>query len=655
MLKILPLQEGVPDWNTLTPESIQATTSRMIAEGKKNMQSICAIAPADRTFENTILPYDRLFDRYEVLHGVIDLMAYVHPDETIREACWKSIADIDQFSHEISLDEPLFQAVKAFCDLPAYQKLQGPRKKYAQDLMLEYRRHGFLLGSTERETLKGMLDRLTEIDIAFTSNINEYQDQLVLSEEEMTGLPEDYKQKRKTEDGRFAITLDEPSYRPFMKYAESGSARRALYYKYNTRVPQNNGVLLDLLKERQAWASLLHYPTYAAYATEVAMAQNPEAILQFEKDLQKRTRVKAQHDVDELLSIKGDSSGTLYPWEISYYTTKLLKTKYGVDSERLKHYFVMENVIQGIFDILGKLYQVEFEEDRHAKTWHPDVKTFIMKHQGQPAGLIWLDLYPRTGKYNHMACFTICNGHQTEQGNRLPVAALVCNFPAPTSTTPSLLLHTDVVTLFHECGHLIHSLLSQGELSSQTGITNEQDFVEVPSQLFENWAWSYEVLQRFARHDQTGEILPKTLFDKLWAARQVCSGTQTLQQIFYGMIDLTYHNGLEAPDEQTLNDIVQRLQNDITLYPFMEGTHFQTSFGHLTNYGAGYYGYLWALVYAQDLFSVFEKEGLLNEATGNRFKEQVLQKGSSEEAYRLVSDFLQREPSQVPFLNMIGL
>ncbi|MBR3288029.1 MAG: Zn-dependent oligopeptidase [Bacteroidales bacterium] len=651
----LPGFGALPVFDSLTPASVEETTAQIIAQGRQNMQAISSLDNKNRTFENTVLAFDRILGDSELVRGLLDLMAYVHPDGSVREACWKSISDISAFCHDLALDEPLFHAVKAFCDSEAYGRLQGARKKYADDLMRDYRRNGFLLPAERRDTLKQMLNRITGLCIDFSSNINEYSDTLTVGEDEMDGLPADYKAARRTADGRYNLTLDAPSYTPYMKYATSGKTRKELYFKYNTRAPKNGKVLLDLLRERQALAGLLQYPTYAAYAAEVSMARTPEAILRFEHDLLDKVRVKARRDLQELLAVKGSGADTIYPWETAYYTERLLKEKYGVDNEAVKQYFEADKVIEGIFGIAQQLYGVRFEEDRTVRTWHPSVKTFYMMKDGRKAGLIWLDLFPRDGKYNHAACFTLANGHQTDDGYRLPVAALVCNFPAPAPGHPSLMPHADVVTLFHECGHLLHSLLAGGEISDQSGINNEQDFVEVPSQLFENWAWDYGVLSGFARHWQTGEVLSKDLFDRMLAARNVCSGVQTLQQLFYGLLDMTYHNGDVPADTQALTDTVEKLQNSITFYPYLAGTHFQTSFGHLTNYAAGYYGYLWSLVYAQDIFSVFAREGVMSPLTGARFRDEVLAKGSSEDAMTLLRRFLQREPSQEAFLASIGL
>jgi len=315
MILMLPLLDAMPALDSLSTAFVEETTARIISQGKNNMDRICAFSDAARTFENTILAYDRILCDTEVDRGIIDFMAYVHPDEQVRDACWKSISDISAFCHDMELDEPLFKAVQAFCGSEAYNRLDGSRRKFADDLMREYRRNGFLLDAAGRDTLKQMLNKLTDLDIAFSSNINEYTDTLWVDEADMEGLPDDYKAARRAADGRYGLTLDAPSYTPFMKYARSEKARKELYFKYNTRAPKNGGVLLELLRERQAMAELLHYPTYAAYATEPSMAATPDAILRFEQELSDKVRCKAQRDLQELLSVKGGGADVIYPWE----------------------------------------------------------------------------------------------------------------------------------------------------------------------------------------------------------------------------------------------------------------------------------------------------------------------------------------------------
>jgi thimet oligopeptidase len=278
-----------------------------------------------------------------------------------------------------------------------------------------------------------------------------------------------------------------------------------------------------------------------------------------------------------------------------------------------------------------------------------------VKEQGNLVARFYLDLYPRKNKYNHAAMFGMIPGKLVNNEYQIPTASLVCNFPKATAEMPALMPHNDVETFFHEFGHLMHDLLTKAELASQAGTNVARDFVEMPSQIFENWAWDYEALSLFAKHYKTGEILPKELHQKMIAAKNVGSGLHVLQQIFYGTLDMTYHDKYDPNGKTSTSELVEELQNEITLYKFQEGTHFEAGFGHLNGYAAGYYSYLWALVYAEDMFSVFKENGIMDQKTGLKLRKLVLEKGSTVEEMDIVKDFLGREPNEQAFLKSIGL
>jgi thimet oligopeptidase len=281
---------------------------------------------------------------------------------------------------------------------------------------------------------------------------------------------------------------------------------------------------------------------------------------------------------------------------------------------------------------------------------------FEVMKDGKMISRFYLDLYPRPNKYGHAACFGIIAGKMTANGYQYPTASLVCNFPKPSKDKPSLMPHGDVETFFHEFGHVLHNMLTTSDLEYFAGTNVAQDFVEAPSQIFENWAWEYDALKMFAKHYKTGEVLPEDLYNKMKASRNAGSGLNTLQQIFYGTLDMTLHDKFN-PDSTstTTTDVVKDLQNKITLYPYLDGSHMQYSFGHLNGYGAGYYGYLWSKVYAQDMFSIFKKNGIMDQKTGIRYRDIILAKGASEDPMDLVKEFLGRDPNDEAYLKDLGL
>ena len=429
-----------------------------------------------------------------------------------------------------------------------------------------------------------------------------------------------------------------PSYIPFMDLSESDEAREKLRFKFNNRaVDKNLEVLDDILRNRIKLVTLLGYNSYAEYRTEDRMAKNPKNVWDFENDLKQKLRKKAENDVQEMLNIKSDRLKTdakiIYSWEAGYYENQVKLKKYDLDAEEVRQYFEFNNVTSGLFTIYQRLFNVRFEKVENPSVWHDDVQMFSIyeKDSDDLIGKFYLDMFPRPNKYGHAAAFSVIMGKMTDNGYQKPATALVCNFPKPTEYQPSLLTHDDVETYFHEFGHLVHGVLTKSPLVSYAGTSVPRDFVEAPSQMLENWVWEKESLSLFAKHYETGDIIPDQLLEKMIAAKNINSGTKALQQVFYGIYDFSLNDGFDPDGNKSTTDLIKELKNDVTLYPYQEGTHQQASFGHLNGYGAAYYGYKWSEVYAHDMFSIFKNEGILNPKTGLRYRQIILEKGGTEE------------------------
>lgn len=648
-------------FDELQVEHVKAATETAISRAKTTLEKIYNVPEGKRTWENTMLVLDELENDIFNAIGVIYLMGNAHPDDAIRLAALDGVSEFNEFSTELGLDEKLYQAVKDYSQTEEAKQLTGYKKKFVEESVRGFERNGFALSKEKREELKVLQNKINDLSQEFQKNIAEQNDFLIVEEKDMEGLPEDYKKLRRQEDGTYKVDLSYPSYQPFMKYAVSEPARKALYIKYNNRAADKNlDILKQLIIERNKLADLLGYKTYAEYVVEERMAQTPRNVWDFENNLIEKVKEKARKDYEELLEVKREylndqSVDVINPWEASFYSNLLLKNKYEVDAEKVKEYFEINNVIQGLFYIAQNLFDVEFEEVKDADVWHEDVKLFNVKQNGKVISRFYFDLHPRKNKYSHAACFAMTKVKLTADGYQMPSATLECNFPQATDEKPALLPVSDVETFFHEFGHVLHNVLSKSELATFAGTSVARDFVEAPSQIFENWVWNYDVLKMFAKHYKTGEVLPKELFDKMYAAKNVGSGLATCQQVFYGMIDMTYHDGFNPDGNETTTDVVKRLQNEVTLYPYLEGTNFQAAFGHLTGYAAGYYGYLWSNVYAADMFSVFEKNGVMDKETGRRYRDIILAKGATEEEIDLVKEFLQREPNPDAFFKSLGL
>ncbi len=645
----------------LTAEHIKEATDVSIKEARESLAKLYAIPKEQRTFDNTMLELDNIYNKAGNVYGCIYLMNSTHPDDAVRNMAQESNAEFAKFFNEISLDENLYRAVKDYSETAEAKSLTGYKARFTQKTVEDFERNGFALPKEKRDELKAINDKLSDLSILFQKNIAEVNDYLIVSEAEIDGLQEDYKNARRQEDGTYKVDLTYPSYIPFMKFSNSESARKKLYTLFNNRaVAKNPEVLIKVLILRQQMAELLGFKTYAEYRTGDRMAKTPQNVWDFENNLIDKLKEKAQMDYDELLSVKraklgSDTINVIQPWESGYYNNILLKEKYELDQNLVKEYFETNNVIDGLFQITQHLFGVEYEEVKDPSVWHKDVRLYNVKQDGKIISRFYIDLYPRPNKYSHAACFPMIGSKETENGPQLPTATLVCNFPAPTADMPSLLPHGDVETFFHEFGHVLHSVLTKTKLSSQSGTSVSRDFVEAPSQIFENWTWNYESLKLFAKHYKTGEVLPKELFDKMLAAKNVGSGLANTQQVYYGILDFTLHDKYDPTSSQPVVEVMKELQNKITLYPYLEGTQMFASFGHLMGYAAGYYSYLWALVYADDMFSIFDKNGIMDKATGLKYRDIILANGSSRDELEMVIEFLGRQPSQDAFFKAIGL
>jgi len=648
-------------FSNLKSEQISEANVSAIESAKLQLKTI--VNSVELTFETTLSEWDRLQNTISRIFSPIYLMAEVHPNEKIRSESRKSIEQFSEFLNELAINEDFYKTIKKFTDTDEAKSLSGPKKKFLDDTLLNFKRSGFDLPASDRERLKNVKIDIDVLCLEFSKNIGEATGFLEISESETDGLPQDYLDERKTTEGTFKIDLSYPSYHPFMKYSEDSELRQKLMMMfYNRAYPANISVLDKILEKRAELASILGYKTYADFATEDRMVKSPSTVWKFETELIQSVKAKAEKDYSELLDIKshtiGKSADKIDEWDLAFYTNKLKETKYSVDDQEIKQYFELNNTINGLFSITQKILALKYVEEKNPSVWFDDVRKFKVydNSTNKMIGSFYLDLHPRENKYSHAAMFPMVNGMNLNDGKyEFPMATLVCNFPKPTKTQSSLLTFSDVKTLFHEFGHLLHGMVTNSPFSVYAGTNTVIDFVETPSQFFENFVYDYEVLSLFAKHYKTNQVIPFNLFEKLVSAKFLGSGIQTQQQIFYGTYDFTLHNNSQSAGQNHTTEILKKIKSETTKFSYTEGDHFQASFGHLAGYGAGYYSYLWSKVYAQDIWSVFEKEGILNETVGLKFRKSVLEPGGSKDALELVENFLGREPNNTAFLKELGI
>ena len=419
----------------------------------------------------------------------------------------------------------------------------------------------------------------------------------------------------------------------------------------------NQPLLDEAVRLRYRVAQLFGQPSWAHHQMDDHMAKDPQAVEAFYDDLMPPLVEKGREEIAVMAEFLADDTGDteLQVWDWRYYDTQLRKRDFGLDPHEVAAFFPMGPVLDGLLDLTGEVFGIDYKRVDDAPAWHPDVVCYAIhdRESGAQLAHAYMDLHPREGKYGHAAAFDLVVGRLLPDGSyRRPVAAIVANFTKPTADGPSLLQHDEVVTLFHEFGHILHQTLTRAELVRFSGTNTEVDFVEAPSQIMEHWCWNAEVLTRFARHHSTGEPIPASLVEKLVAARSLNVGVSTLRQAQFGLLDMWLH----GPGEDKDLDEIHRRAVDVSLLPFHEGTFFPASFEHMVGgYDAGYYGYLWSEVFGDDMFSRFEAEGVTNPDVGRAYRREILEKGGTLDGDVMLRNFLGREPDNRAFLRKLGI
>lgn len=627
--------------------------------------AIVAVPNEKRTFENTLGAIDDLLSRLNGETSMAQFMAYVSTDATEREMGEKSAEDVANWLITFSKRKDIFDAVKAYADTKP--PLSGERARLLQFVLRDFKRDGMMLSDADRARLTDVQKEITRLGIEFERNIREDATTLFFSARELGGMPEEFLKNLPQSRGMYEVNMSYPQYIPVQEMCEVEATRQKMWLAYKRRGGEKNvGVLEQILKLRAEQATLLGFANAADFETEVLMSKSASNVASFYAQLTPLVRKKAEIDFAELQNLKrthlASADAALEPWDYSYYKTRLLKEKYSVDPEVVRQYFPMQSVVDGLFEVTQRIYGLTYRDvtaeasQRGRHIWHEDVKLYEVTDtaSGKVLGEFYIDLYPRPNKYNHAAQWGLLEHKIFMDGTeQKPLAALVCNFTKPTDEAPSLMTHDEVETFFHEFGHCLHTIVSEANLGRFSGTSVERDFVEAPSQMFENWVWNADVLNLFAKHYKTGEPLPKSTLDGMIAAQKLASGMDAQNQIFYGLTDQRYHSTGDGVVDTIA--VQAKTFEETTMFKSVPETFFQASFGHLVGYQAGYYGYMWSLVYASDMFTRFKKEGLLNPEVGLDYRRKVISQGGTKDGLDLVRDFLGREPDMRAFLEHLGL
>jgi thimet oligopeptidase len=654
-------------WTKWGEKDIDKISKDFILHIKRKYTEIKNIPTNERTFENTVFAVES--SDYDVMDSMqsIGLLMEVSPIDNIRRAAKRAIDKTEKELIEISHDEGIYKAIKEYINIKtpicgkSAKELKGEDKKLLDDMLIGFRRMGFDLSLLDRKILKTNLKKLAKLSSDFLNNINEYKDNIEVTKEELDGLPENYiNGLKKNKKGKYIVTLEYPDYGPFVSNSKCSHKRRELVDKNFQKGGKKNIKLLnEVLELRAKNAKLLGYKNHADFKIETKMAKNSKNVSMFLNKLIKSIKKKAKEDLNMLENIKkidtNNKNAKLMYYDIGYYANKSLKEQFNIDTEKVREYFPFKIVKNGTFEIYSKLFSVKFVKLTGYPLWHKDVEIYAVKDKDKIISYFILDMYPRKNKFGHAAVFSLVSGRNEKHNGQnvyvAPIKCMIANFPKPRQGSPSILSLGEVETFFHEFGHLMHGALTRAKYASQSGTSVALDFVEAPSQMFENWVWDKKMLNILSEHYKTKKNLPKILLDNMIKAKKHLMYYSTMRQLSLALFDLNIHSGKIKNICDYFNFIMY--QNTGSKMPTRN--IFPAGFGHLIGYDAGYYSYMWSKVYSSDMFTKFKREGLLNKKIGMKYRKQVLEKGSSEEEIKLLEKFLGRKSNNKAFLEEIGL
>ena len=630
-----PFWAGKPDSG-----GFRALTEGELRTAREALDRLAAVK-GPRTIENTFAPYNEALLHADNAAYEAGLIESVHPDSTVRGVAEEETRAASKFLNDLGLNRAVYDALSKV-DI----KRADPNTKYAVEKTLrDFRLSGVDKDEATRKKIAALREELVQIGQDFDKNIrNDSRTITVDSAADLDGLPEDYiKAHPAGPDGKIKISIEYPDFFPVMSYAKKDDVRKRLMKEFlNRAYPANVPVLDKMIQKRYELAQLLGFKTWAEYATRDKMIESDKNVATFIERLRGLTLKRATDEYAVYLKRKREddpASTAVDQWDRRYYGELIRKRDYNFDAQQARPYFPFEEVKAGVLGSTEKMFGVTYKKIENADVWDPSVEAYEVWEDGQMIGRFYLDLHPRPGKYNHAANFGIRNG---VAGLQVPEAALVCNFAGGKPGDPGLMEHGDVVTFFHEFGHLLHAVLGGHQRWEPiSGISTEWDFVEAPSQMLEEWAWNPGVLHTFAKHYQTGEPIPAEMVERMRKADWFGRATSIAYQNLYSAISLNYYN--RPAKEVDTDAILHSLEPKYTPFPPMPDTHFQTAFGHLDGYSAIYYTYMWSLVISKDMFSKFDSSNLLDPRIAKRYRDTVIGQGGSAPAAKLVHNFLGRD------------
>ena len=678
------LPYGAPQFDKIKTEHYLPAFEQAITEAKAEIDAIVN-NPDAPTFENTIAALDEAGGRLNDAAGIFYNLMEADTNDQMQDIAEKVSPMMTEYSMYVSLNEPLFARVKAVHE--SAEGLEPDQARLLEKTWKSFVRSGANLGAEDKETYSKLSEQLSLLTLQYGKNVLAATNAFTLNltdEADLDGLP-DFVREAAVETARskemegWAFDLSAPSYGAFMKYSTRRDLRQKMWMAYNTRATEGENSNIELCRQiaesRLKIANILGYETYADYALEERMAKNPQTVNEFIQKLLEPSLPAAKTEVKELYEYaraNGFEDSEIQPWDFGFWSEKLKDARYSINDEQLKPYFRLESCIDAAFGLAGKLYGLTFEERKDIPVYHPDVKVYDVKDaDGVHKALFYADFFPRASKRGG-AWMTEFRGQSIVDGvEKRPFISLVTNFTKPTAGKPALLTHDELTTLLHEFGHSLHGILAEGRYSSLTGTNVSRDFVELPSQIMENWAFEPEFLDTFARHFETGEALPDTLINKIVEAKNYNAAYAQVRQLQFGILDMAWHTlkgGSESGHFDRLSDLktMQELGTiafekaalkSSNVIPSIPEACISTSFSHIFSggYSAGYYSYKWSEVLEADAFSLFKEKGIFSTEVSHSFRDNILSKGCSEDEDVLYRRFRGHDPEPEALLEKLGI
>ncbi|WP_417358953.1 M3 family metallopeptidase [Galbibacter sp.] len=642
-----------------------------IQKTKSEIDVICN-DPESPTFENTIEALEFTGEQLDRITSIFFNLNSAETNEEIQKLAQKISPLLSEFGNDIRLNEVLFDRIKKVWDSKDELSLNGEQSMLLEKTYKSFSRNGANLPEDKKVTLREIDAKLSKLSLTFGENVlaetNAYTLHIT-DKAKLKGLPESAietaLEEAKSQDKEgWVFTLNYPSYIPMITYVDDRNLRKEMALAFGSKAfkggeHDNQEIIKQIVQLRQQRAALLGFKTHADFVLEERMAKSPEKVNNFLEDLLEKAKPAAQREFNELQNFAKETHGIeqLQKWDSAYYTEKLKQQRFDLDDEKLKPYFKLENVIQGVFTIAGKLYGLQFEQSSEIDAYHTDVKTYkVLDENGELKAIFYADFHPRPGKRNG-AWMTVYKRQFRKHGiDSRPHISIVCNFTKPTATKPSLLTFNEVTTLFHEFGHALHGMLANTTYPSLSGTSVYWDFVELPSQVMENWCFEKEALELFAKHYQTGEVIPMEYVKKIKESSTFMEGMQTVRQLSFGILDMSWH-GIDPKGIEDVKSYEEKAFQSTNLFPQIEQTCMSTSFSHIFQggYSSGYYSYKWAEVLDADAFEFFKEKGIFSKEVATKFKNTVLSQGGTQNPMDLYKQFRGQEPQPEALLRRAGL